>query len=85
MEEDELARTLEAQDGVISRRQLLALGATKSDIDRMVRRRELARVHTGVYVHHTGPLTWRQRAPSVSRTTWRDAAGRPCARSTRVR
>ena len=28
----------------------------------MIRRRELARVHTGVYVDHTGPLTWSSRA-----------------------
>lgn len=61
MKEDELARTLEAQDGVISRRQLMGLGATKPDLDRMVRRRQLARVHTGVYVNHTGALTWPQR------------------------
>lgn len=27
-----------------------------------MRRREWARVHDGVYVDHTGPLTWRQRA-----------------------
>lgn len=47
---------------MVSRRQLLALGARKHDIDRLVRRRELTRVHPGVYVDHTGPLTWQQRA-----------------------
>jgi hypothetical protein len=32
------------------------------DIRRLVRRREWASVHPGVYVNHTGPLTWLQRA-----------------------
>jgi hypothetical protein len=36
--------------------------ATDSDIRRWVRRRELERVHSGVYVNHTGPLTWSNRA-----------------------
>jgi hypothetical protein len=53
---------LENQSGVISRRQLVAAGATDNDIRRWVRRRELSRVHTGVYVNHTGPLTWSSRA-----------------------
>jgi len=53
---------LKAQDGVASRRQLLAVGVTDSEIERMLRRREWARVHPGVYVEHTGPLTWLQRA-----------------------
>ncbi len=50
------------QAGVVSRQQLMGAGGRKSDLDRMVRRRELARVHPGVYVDHTGPLTWEQRA-----------------------
>lgn len=45
-----MRRLLEEQSGVVSRRQLLALGARKHDIDRLVRRRELTRVHPGVYV-----------------------------------
>jgi hypothetical protein len=53
---------LEEQDGVITRRQLLAIeGFAVSDLQRMVRRRELSRVHRGVYVNHTGPLTRRQQ------------------------
>ena len=52
----------DAQAGVVSRPQLLLLGATDNDIRRLVRRRELVRVHTGVYVNHTGPLTWPSRA-----------------------
>ena len=31
----------------------------------MLRRREWARVHPGVYVAHTGPLSWPQRAWSA--------------------
>jgi hypothetical protein len=51
-----------AQDGVISRRQVLEAGETPSDIKRRLRRREWARIHPGVYVNHTGPPTWNQRA-----------------------
>lgn len=53
---------LERQDGVISRRQVLAGGLEPHDIRRLLRRREWAEVHPGVYVDHTGPLTWQQRA-----------------------
>ncbi|MCL2541043.1 MAG: hypothetical protein FWE71_01120 [Nocardioidaceae bacterium] len=45
------------QDGVVSRRQVLELGGDDNDVERMLRRRELTRVHTGVYVDHTGRLT----------------------------
>ncbi len=50
------------QDGVVSRRQLRELGARDHDIVRLVRRRDLVAVHPGVYVFHTGELTWVQRA-----------------------
>ena len=53
---------LARQAGVISRRQLQEAGFAAHDIRRMVRRRELARVHQGVYVDHTGAPTWVQRA-----------------------
>ncbi len=53
---------LSKQDGTISRRQADELGITPVDLRRMVRRRQLARVHPGVYVNHTGELTWQQRA-----------------------
>jgi hypothetical protein len=53
---------LRLQDGVISRRQVRAAGAQDADIERRLRRREWARVHPGVYVEHTGPLTWPQQA-----------------------
>ncbi|QCX28651.1 type IV toxin-antitoxin system AbiEi family antitoxin domain-containing protein [Nocardioides jishulii] len=50
------------QDGVVSRRQLVELGLADHDVRRLVRRRDLTRVHLGVYVTHTGELSWRQRA-----------------------
>ena len=53
---------LRLQDGVISRRQVLAAGLDDNDIERLVRRRMWAVVHPGVYVEHTGPLRWIQRA-----------------------
>lgn len=56
------ARELELQDGVASRAQLILGGYTPNDIRRAIRRREMQAAHRGVYVTHTGPLTWRQRA-----------------------
>src|SRR5688500_4325401 len=53
---------LAQQSGVISRRQALERGLAAHDIRRLLRRREWAKVHHGVYVEHTGPLTWTQRA-----------------------
>ena len=53
---------LRHQDGVISRQQVLEHGGSDVDIERMIRRREWARVLPGVYVEHTGPLAWTQRA-----------------------
>lgn len=50
------------QDGVVRRAQLLAAGATDGDVRRWLRRRELVTAHPGVYVVHTGPMPWRQRA-----------------------
>lgn len=62
MELEAFREVLDHQAGVVSRRQLVEAGATDADIRRWVRRRELRRVHTGVYVNHTGPLTWTNRA-----------------------
>ncbi len=59
MDVDDLLRQ---QDGVISRRQALDAGLQEHEIRRLLRRNEWARVHAGVYVDHTGPLTWSQRA-----------------------
>ncbi|MGZ8738498.1 MAG: type IV toxin-antitoxin system AbiEi family antitoxin domain-containing protein, partial [Nocardioides sp.] len=48
------------QDGVVSRLQARDGGLTDADIRRLLRRREWARVHPGVFVNHTGPTTWQQ-------------------------
>ncbi|MEU6135967.1 hypothetical protein [Nocardioides sp. NPDC047086] len=50
------------QDGVLTHAQLVAAGVTRADLARMRRRKELRRVHPRVYVDHTGPLNWHQRA-----------------------
>lgn len=58
----DIEQILRLQTGVISRRQALRTGMQQHDIRRMIRRNAWARVHLGVYVDHTGPLTWLQRA-----------------------
>ncbi len=50
------------QEGIVARRQLLEVGACPHDIRRLLRRRDLVRVHPGVYANHTGPPSWSQRA-----------------------
>lgn len=59
---DRLADLLARQAGVVSRRQVLEAGLDDEFLRSAVRRRLLTRVHEGVYVDHTGPLTWHQRA-----------------------
>ena len=48
----------------------MACGLEPHDIRRLVRRREWAVVHPGVYVDHTGPLTSRQRAWAAVLAVW---------------
>lgn len=67
------------QDGVISARQLKALGAAPHEIKRLVRRRDLVAVHRGVYVNHNGPLTWKQRAWVAVLVHWPAALTRESA------
>jgi len=62
LDEQEILRLLQAQDGVVSRAQVRRCGGDDPLVARRLRRREWARVHEGVYVDHTGPLTWSQRA-----------------------
>lgn len=62
MDDAAIERLLKDQDGVLSRRQVLDAGGNDVDIERMIRRREWARIHDGVYVDHTGPPSWGQRA-----------------------
>jgi very-short-patch-repair endonuclease len=49
------------QTGVFSRAQLLAAGGTQNDLRRLLRHRDAVAVCPGIYVNHTGPLTWHQR------------------------
>ncbi|OLO99626.1 hypothetical protein BVU76_24705 [Mycolicibacterium porcinum] len=58
----DIDHVLRQQAGVISRRQALDAGMEQHDIRRLLRRNEWTRVHDGVYVDHTGPLSWLQRA-----------------------
>jgi hypothetical protein len=61
---------LVGQSGVVARRQVVAAGLRDSDIRRLLRRRRWATVHAGVYVEHTGPLTWEQRAWAAVLSCW---------------
>jgi len=67
------------QSGVVSRRQLVELGAAPHDIRRMLRRGQLFPVHRGVYVDHNGPLTWDQRAWAAVHAHWPAALARRSA------
>lgn len=58
----EIHDLLDVQAQLISRRQALELGMQPHDIRRMLRRRDWRIVHPGVYVAHTGPLGWLERA-----------------------
>lgn len=58
----EFRRLLDRQQGVIARRQVLGCGLDDAFLVRSLRRRELTRIHDGVYVNHTGELSWLQRA-----------------------
>lgn len=62
MESGQFRDLIDHQDGAVARWQLRDAGASANDIRRMLRRRELVTVHPGVYVVHTGPLTWANRA-----------------------
>ncbi len=67
---EEIAALLALQDGVIARRQVLEAGLPPGLVARKLRRREWVQVHPGVYVDHTGPLTWRQRAWAAVLACW---------------
>ncbi len=66
----DIDRLLDVQAGVISRRQLVARGWSDHDIARMLRRRLWAPVLEGVYVNHTGDLTWLQQAWAAVLFSW---------------
>ncbi|WP_202033178.1 type IV toxin-antitoxin system AbiEi family antitoxin domain-containing protein [Nocardioides sp. WS12] len=77
---DNIDGLLDRQDGVISRRQALTCGLTPTDVARRLRRREWTPVHDGVYVLHTGPLTWQQRAWAAVLACWPAALSGESAR-----
>lgn len=86
MDYDALAELWGDQDGVVSRRQLIALEATDNDIARLVRRRAMVRMHDGVYVNHTGCPSWTQRAWAAVLYFWPAAlTGRSALRAFGVR
>ena len=58
----ELQQVRDIQAGLVTRRQALALGMSRTELARALRRGELVVVHPGVYVGHNGPLTWLERA-----------------------
>ena len=60
--DDDLEAVLRRQSGVIRRDQVLTGERHPHDLRRLLRRRDLVQVHPGVYVNHTGELTWLQRA-----------------------
>ncbi|MHB1065183.1 MAG: type IV toxin-antitoxin system AbiEi family antitoxin domain-containing protein [Georgenia sp.] len=57
-----IERLARGQDQVVSRRQLLELGASHDWIRRQIRNQRWQRVFPGVYAIHTGRPTWRTRA-----------------------
>lgn len=61
---------LAIQSGVISRRQTAARGMAPHELKRRLRRKELVTVHPGLYVNHTGELTWVQRAWAAVLLCW---------------
>lgn len=78
----ELARAaalLREQDGVVARRQLLAIGATANDLRRLLRRHELHRAFGAVYIVHNGPATSRQRQWIAVLAAWPAALTGPSA------
>lgn len=66
---DSLATLRSLQAGVLARSQLLEHVGVH-DVRRMLRRRELVAVHPGVYVDHTGRLTWGQEAWAAVLALW---------------
>lgn len=62
MDHEQYAALLSLQSGVVSRRQLHDALLEPHDLVRLLRRRDLVRLHDGVFANHTGSLTWLQRA-----------------------
>jgi hypothetical protein len=58
------------QSGVVARAQLIELGVTTAEIRRLIRREKLNVVTPGIYVDHTGELTWTQEAWAAVLAVW---------------
>ena len=57
-----LQALLSEQDGVVTRSQVESAGLQPHELRRLIRRRELVRLHPGVYVDHSGRPTFVQTA-----------------------
>ena len=49
---------------------MLEAGADRHDLRRWIRARQLVEVHKGVYVNHTGPMSWSSRAWAAVQRYW---------------
>lgn len=67
---DTIDGILRHQDGVVARRQVRAAGMTRAALVRLLRRGEWVPLHSGVYVNHNGPPTWRQLAWAAVLACW---------------
>lgn len=65
-----LRDVLADQDGVVARRQIVALGFRDHDVSRWMRGRELTRLHSGVYLDHTGQASIDQRQWAAVLACW---------------
>lgn len=59
---ERLRHLLGEQSGVVAREQILEAGLDSAFVRRKLDRGEWRTVYPGVYITHTGPLTWLQRA-----------------------
>ena len=76
IDDEELQHLLRwVQDGVVSRRQILELGGTATDIRRMLHRRDLMSIQRGVMVNHTGAPTRSQQQHAAVLAAWPAALG----------
>jgi hypothetical protein len=67
---DEVHHLRWVQDGVVTRAQLREAGLTYADVQRLLRRKDLVRITPGVFIDHTGPPSWSQRAQAAVRACW---------------
>lgn len=66
----DIGAVLREQGGVVARRQVLAAGGDDNTVERMLRRREWATLHPGVYVDHTGAPTPEQLRMAAVLFAW---------------